>query len=278
MVRFQSRPRAVLLALALVAAATSALAGTIFVDANNNSGIEDGTPSFPYNTINEALAVSLAGDVLSVAPGFYGERLDIPVGRQVVSSAGALSTILDGGAAGSVVTFNGSLIPTTLSTSIIGFTIRNGQSTLGAGVLIVQGEPVVSRNLIMGSLATLGGAFGGFGGGIEVYRTRAKVTNNVVIANRAEFVGGGIDIYRSPLAVVSNNTVVGNIAEPLAGGNGSGGGMAATYTGPLSLSNNVVTSNTAGAYGGGIYIYAAAIFTLMLATVLMDRLVRDGRR
>jgi len=51
-----------------------AIAGTIYVDVDNNSGKEDGSASHPYNTIAEAAAVAKAGDTVQVAEGTYYER------------------------------------------------------------------------------------------------------------------------------------------------------------------------------------------------------------
>jgi len=50
---------------------------TIYVDASN-SGTEDGTITFPFNTIVEALTASSALDIIRVSPGTYAEALTIP--------------------------------------------------------------------------------------------------------------------------------------------------------------------------------------------------------
>ena len=54
--------------LALIAAlfAPVAIAGTIYVDVDNNSGKEDGSVEHPYNTITEAAAAAKAGDTVQV--------------------------------------------------------------------------------------------------------------------------------------------------------------------------------------------------------------------
>jgi hypothetical protein len=44
-------------------------AGNIYVDIANQSGTEDGTLAFPYNTIQEGITNSLDGDTVMVAPG-----------------------------------------------------------------------------------------------------------------------------------------------------------------------------------------------------------------
>ena len=83
MYRFVVRPRAVcrcLLAAVLVLLLGSGpmlAATTIFVDVSNLSGTEDGSANFPYTTINAALAVALADDVVQVSlnPAFLKDAL-----------------------------------------------------------------------------------------------------------------------------------------------------------------------------------------------------------
>ena len=243
------RLRAVVGVCLLIVAVVTASARTIYVDDSNISGIEDGSISFPYLTINQAIAETVPTDVVSVAAGTYTEIIVIPLGVQVLGEDPA-TTIIDGGGNGPVVSITGPPIPTALTTSLIGFTIRNGSAPLGAGVFLQQGQPVVSRCIIRDNAAAPnGGDFGGYGGGLELYRTRAIVTNSLILYNSAAGSGGGVDIYRSPLATVSNNTIVGNTAS-------EGGGIAMAATGLLSLTNNVITGNSAGA-GGGIFVSAS---------------------
>lgn len=82
--------------LAMVAAG-SVCAATIYVDAANQSGTEDGTLANPYDTVGEALAITAAGDTVSVAPGIYYGGMTLPaVPVSVVSQEGPEVTILDG--------------------------------------------------------------------------------------------------------------------------------------------------------------------------------------
>jgi hypothetical protein len=250
MLGFRSGCRGLLAAVLALAAGTAA-ARTIFVDAGNLSGEEDGSANHPFTSIGEAITISFQGDVIQVAPGLYTETISIPLGVQVVGADPA-TTILDGGGAGSVVHLLGPATFTSTTTGIRGFTIRNGSAPIGGGVRIEQGQPIVTRNIITANVAAISGGYGGFGGAIELYRSRAQVTNNLILSNRAEFTGGGIDVYRSPLATISNNTIVGNIAQPVTGsGSGFGGGIALAASGLLSLTNNVITGNTAKTGGGG---------------------------
>jgi len=68
----------------------------IYVDASNNTGIEDGTMTYPFNTILEGLQLSQNGDSISVFPGDYTE--DTLLIEKCVSIAGGspLFTVVDG--------------------------------------------------------------------------------------------------------------------------------------------------------------------------------------
>jgi len=254
-----NRLRAVLVGMVLVAGVRPAAAArTLYVDVTNVSGIEDGSPNHPFNTIQEALNFSVDTDEISVAPGTYLERIIIPLGRRVVG-ANPTTTIIDGQALGPAVTLPGPSTATTTLTSLANFTVRNGRAQQGAGIFIQQGQPTITRNIVTANLANLNAGVGGFGGGIEVYRSRATVTNNVIFANRAEFVGRGIDVYRSSLSSIANNTIVGNFAQRLAGGGSAyGGGIAITASGAIVSTNNIITSNLAQTRGGGVDVVSSS--------------------
>jgi Protein of unknown function (DUF1565) len=50
---------------------------TVFVDAANTSGSENGTAAHPFDRIGEAINAAPAGAVVGVAPGVYDENPDI---------------------------------------------------------------------------------------------------------------------------------------------------------------------------------------------------------
>ncbi|MBZ0251898.1 MAG: right-handed parallel beta-helix repeat-containing protein, partial [Candidatus Methylomirabilis sp.] len=79
-------------------------APTVFVDASNASGIEDGSADHPFNTIAEGVAAAADGAIVQIAAGVYAESLSI-AGRSVglYASAGPDATSVTG-AAGSTVT------------------------------------------------------------------------------------------------------------------------------------------------------------------------------
>ncbi len=114
---------------------------TIHVDINNNSGTENGTPEYPYNTIQEGINASIGGDGILVHPGTYLENLNInnrniSLTSLYVNSAdenNIANTIIDGNHAGTAI------LVQSCEVTIVGFTIRNGQaSAYGAGGIQIE--------------------------------------------------------------------------------------------------------------------------------------------
>ena len=98
------------------------------------------------------LAASGTGDSITVMPGTYYENIDFNGASIVVESmAGAEDTIIDGGGSGSVVRMYNME-----SATLRGFTIQNGSSPLGGGVLL-NGEPIIEDCIIKDNTAQLGG-------------------------------------------------------------------------------------------------------------------------
>ena len=77
----------------------------LYVDADNDTGTEDGTEDHPYNTITEALAVAQADDYVLIKDGTYEEDITVP--REVnVYGESKSGVIIDGGSSGTTVTLN----------------------------------------------------------------------------------------------------------------------------------------------------------------------------
>src|SRR6185436_11490138 len=77
-----------------------------------------------YPTIQAAIVAAQPGDTVLVAPGRYVETIDF-LGKAITveSSGGAAATTIDGGGAGSVVSF----VSAEMATSVLrGFTITGG--------------------------------------------------------------------------------------------------------------------------------------------------------
>ena len=83
----------VLLSVLLTA---NAWASTVYVDAANTSGIEDGTATYPFNTIQEGLNAAITGDAVSVAPGIYRGTIELKHEVKLISQQGPKATKIIG--------------------------------------------------------------------------------------------------------------------------------------------------------------------------------------
>ena len=148
-------------------------------------------------------------------------------------------TVLDGGAGGSVVCASSGH----RASGIDGCTIRNGSgnsvgsSSGGGGVLCVCSSPIITNNVITGSI-------GSYGAGIYCYHSSATISNNTITGNTASD-GGGIYCYSSSPIIV-NNTIVGNIADL------AGGISCIDSTSPTMIANNIVAFNSSGIRGSDL--------------------------
>jgi hypothetical protein len=120
-------------------------------------------------TVQAGINVASNGDVVQVSPGTYRENINFN-GKaiSVVSTGGSSVTIINGGAAGPVVTFSSG---ETAQAMLSGFTITNGQNSTGTGN----------------------------GGGISINRASPTIVGNIVTGNVACSGGGGIAAFGSPL-------------------------------------------------------------------------------
>ncbi len=141
-----------------------------------------------------------------------------------------------------VVTGNG-----TDSAAIVdGFIITGGNANgssphdSGGGMLIESGNPVVMNCKFRENSA------GSCGGGILCFGCSPTITNNTISRNYAGVGGGGIATgYCS--SIISDNTITENVAE----GNKGGGGIYCGDCSPMTITNNIISGNSARR-GGGI--------------------------
>jgi parallel beta-helix repeat protein len=226
-------------------------------------------------TIQDGINVANPGDTVLVAPGTYTENINFN-GKAitVASSAGAATTIINGGNINTVVTFE---TGETSSSILSGFTIENGNATIsnydGGGINISSASPTIEKNIITNNVAcNAGGGIsisfgspliegnkiiknsqlncsGGVGGGgvAIVGAASAMLINNTISDNsRSSSSGGGISLFAAGSPVIENNTITGNSAY------NSGGGIWLVNAGTEEIIQNVITGNSA-ASGAGIY-------------------------
>ncbi|MHC4944807.1 MAG: right-handed parallel beta-helix repeat-containing protein, partial [Planctomycetota bacterium] len=230
-----------------------------------------------YPKIQGAIQDAAEGDTILVAAGTYLENLDfLGKGITVISAQGPDATIIDGGQAGSVVTFQSGEYEDSVLT---GFTITNGtgstempftgggisclnsssptikdnkirsnQGRYGAGIFCHDSSPLIEHNAVFDNEAVLG--VGGLGGGIACWNGQALLDANIISSNLANAYGGGICLLQAEAALV-NNMILGNHSK------GSGGGVGCFTSEPI-LTNNTLYDNSADVFGGGIYCHQAA--------------------
>jgi len=149
-----------------------------------------------YTTIQLAIDTASNGDTVLVDNGTYTENINF-LGKAITvqSVYGTTSTIIDGNARGSVVTF-GSGEGT--SSVLSGFTIRNGSASYGGGIYCGSSSPTITNCTISGNSASNGG------GGIYCDFSSPVITNCTISRNSAFEDGGGIYCFNSSPTIANN--------------------------------------------------------------------------
>jgi parallel beta-helix repeat protein len=190
-------------------------------------------------TIQKAINGASDGDTVQVAAGTYTENINFNGKNISVIGAGPDLSIIDGGAAGSVVTCDSGETSTTV---LDGFTITNGSASSGGGMLNASSSPTVTNCTFSGNTAT-----NSRGGGM--YNTSSSsptVTNCTFISNTATYGGGMYNSSSGP--TVTNCTFSGNTADY------NGGGMFNRSNSSPTVTNCTFSGNTANyPNGGGMY-------------------------
>ncbi len=223
-------------------------------------------------TIQGAINAATAGQSVLVLPGTYAERINFN-GKAitVASTDGPAATIMDGGLAGTVVTFSSGEATTSL---LQGFTITRGTSTFeGAGILVSSSSPTIQGNIIdsnqgcegIGISITSGSPViqnntisnniqstcsGGQGGGISAGGGSPQIFNNLIFGNHLDLGGdgGGIALNASA-AVISGNTIRNNRAF------NNGGAISIENDSRANVIENLIYGNVStNGNGGGVYM------------------------
>jgi PKD repeat protein len=227
----------------------SALGVTHYVNLSNPA------PSSPYTSwatasanIQNAIDVSSAGDLILVTNGLYqtggrviygtSNRVAVTKAVAVQSVNGPATTVIQGWQVPGTIFGNAAVrcVYLTNNASLSGFTLSNG-ATWNTGDSVQQQS----------------------GGAVWCASTSAVVSNCVLVANAANFYGGG-----AYSGTIKNCMVASNLSSSLGGGisgstlincalvgNSAGSAGGGAYGGYLS--NCTVTVNSAGSYGGGFY-------------------------
>ena len=209
-----------------------AQAKVIYVDPSNETGEENGTQQFPFSSFETAYGLSVAGDLIKLAPGDYeGPLILDKTGVTVSGPIGDELAKVSGNADEPVVTFaaDGVVLATVALTG--------GTS----GVMLDNVHKCRLSNCQIGGQVGLGGAYGIPGSdGIGI-----------------QIVGGG------------GNSVVGNTMTLIKGGTGGvhnggisrdggiGAGMFLHSTTSNIISGNTISDITGGTGGNGVTSFSA---------------------
>jgi hypothetical protein len=210
---------------------------------------EDGSPEHPYDAIQEGIVHALPGDTVMVADGTYtgvgNTNIDFG-GREILlrSVNGPQTCTIDMEGSGRGFSFNSG---ETGAAQVMGFTISNGYTTRGAGILCENGSsPTVTDCIISGNRGSP------WAGGIGCYASDPTFANCVVAGNSAGYEGGGILCAISE-PTFTNCLIVGNSADD------EGGGLHCTGGAP-AFANCTFTGNTAPLAGAAYCYYSSPVF------------------
>lgn len=212
--------------------------GSTRLDEVKDTGIVDMGYHYPgavfvpgdYADIQAALVAAQDLDRILVHPGLYRENIDFAGKALILESVdGSEATTIDGGGAGSVVTFGARENHLAL---LKGFTLTNGAAVRGGGVICGdQAAPRIEGCIVTGNSADQGG-------GIHCRDGAAPLLiGTAVTYNQAEY-GGGI-FCRDAHPRLSYMTIAANGATQV------GGGLCATQGSALVVGDSIIWDNTA---------------------------------
>ena len=164
-----------------------------------------------YPTIQAGINAAGIGDTVLVSPGVYNETINfngkpIMVASQYLYSGDSthiIQTIIDGNNSGPVVTFNAMETENSL---LVGFTLRDGQSTYGGGIYCGNADPVLSNLIIKNCSAD-------YGGGIYLYESNAYIWRVALTGNQATYYGGAISCDSYAYPGIYTTRIVNNAAQ-----------------------------------------------------------------
>lgn len=276
-----------------------------FVAPNGVDGVNSCADSrTPCATVQHAVNQARPGDEIRVAAGVYtgvqsiaGLTQTVYVGKDLTLVGGftttnwalpdpvARPTILDAQGAGRVV-----YIPTGVTAGLVGFHLRGGAASEGAG-LYSEGTLTVEQCAIYSNAATLAG------GGVYVVAGTLTLKKSEIYSNSAGATGGSGVLVGAGVAVIEDNRIYNNQAAGATGGGiqvqggqttirrnriwgnqtSDGAGVFVYGNTTAVLENNLIYSNTASTgNGGGLLIASGATLHLLNNTLYGNRSAGRG--
>ena len=158
-----------------------------------------------FNTIQQAIDISVNGDTILVSPGTYNENINF-IGKSIVLIGEDINTtILNGNQNSSVVTFENNED----SNSILDrFSITNGRSQYGGGIYISNANPKIQNVKIYQNFSEDGG-----GGGLYCVDSSPNLFNVQIYDNNSNDVGGGIYLKGSSSPVCTKIAIYNNYSK-----------------------------------------------------------------
>jgi hypothetical protein len=232
---------------------------TWYVDDSVSSSGDGTSWATAFKTIQEGIKAASDGDIVNVATGTYRENI-LFKGKNItlrstnpIDPATVANTSIDGGNAGSTVTFAGTEDE---SCVLSGFSIGNGQATSGGGICggtSGQHTRATIRNCVISSNTATDDSTTDFGGGGIAF-CDGPILNNRITSNRVFdpspiwVWGDGGGLFQCN-GTVKENSITNNDAEYHGGGLAACGG---------TISDNTIAQNSAND-GGGLYQCHGAI-------------------
>ena len=282
------------LALAAVVGCTTGAANAATFVVTTTADTNDGACTVSLCSLRDAIIAANAtsgANTITLPAGTYtlaipGQNEDAAAtgdldvtGNVTINGAGALTTIIDGGALDRVlhvvntgvatinnVTIRNGLAPGASdgggifvsgngTLTLSGVTVSNNHTTTGiGGGMLNNGTTTIANSIFSGN----GTGGGGGGGGINNQNAMTIDSTSITGNTTGSGGGNGAGINNSATMTLTNATVSGNSA----GGGGNGGGIfnsSQLTVGATSIGNN--SAGPAGGNGGGVYNSSTASFT-----------------
>jgi hypothetical protein len=178
----------------------------------------------------------------AIADAASGDTINFTVTGTIMLTSGTLTIDKDltiSGPGASYLAISGSdafqvfLVDYSVTTTIAGLTIENGNSSSVGGGIYNRGTLFLTNSTVSGNSAST--ALGGAGGGILNLGTGTLTVTNSTISGNAAYSGGGID-NAGGMLTVTNSTISGNTAVS--------GGAGIFTSGTLSVTNTTFANNS----------------------------------